>query len=190
MINNVTSQPSPQYSPPPPALRQTGSSRPTTPQRASPATSLSGSLDPAASPGTPGPFSDEGPSNVICPGCNYPFTSSDLQFKIALRSRWHLTCFKCITCQKTIDGDFINKGGPQCLECRNHPKTCVRCGQELNGTFLNIDKKWPYHPTCFTCYFCSVNLNQGVGINFYYSSEDKADVQFICDECKKKKKKT
>jgi len=97
---------------------------------------------------------------------------------------YHLRCFVCVKCKKTISGatKFFEKDGePYCILCRpislnvknnernsnplkenpsSNMRTCVKCGQiALNG-ILFAGKKW--HGHCFVCTHCGKRINKQV----------------------------
>lgn len=77
----------------------------------------------------------------------------------ALDKKYHKSCFACVNCNKTIEGDFHPEGNkPWCNDCYlEHKATrCADCGQPIVGTIMKTDDGRTFHEEC------SKKLTQGM----------------------------
>ncbi|KAF1811355.1 RhoGAP-domain-containing protein [Eremomyces bilateralis CBS 781.70] len=99
------------------------------------------------------------------------------QFVRALGALWHLECFSCRDCGKTVAQKFFPReeedgSGKQFALCetdyfRRLDLLCAKCGGALRGSYITaVDKK--YHIDHFTCSSCSLVFGEA---DSYYEHE-------------------
>lgn len=110
-----------------------------------------------------------------CAGCKKVIGGFSMEWKGAF---WHTECFKCSSCRNPlVDRTFAegDDGLPICSDCRLGGAKCVSCLKPLEaGAFVTAGKH-NYHPNCFNCASCRVNLR----------SKPYADVggRILCGSC-------
>ncbi|XP_061849281.1 actin-binding LIM protein 2 isoform X7 [Colius striatus] len=111
------------------------------------------------------PFSSTGSFPVQnlrnCGGCGSEIKNG--QSLIALNKHWHLGCFKCNTCGKLLNAEYISKDGVPYCETDYHAKfgiRCDNCEKYITGRVLEAGEKH-YHPTCARCVRCSQMFAEG-----------------------------
>lgn len=83
---------------------------------------------------------------------------------------YHPNCFRCSDCRREIRGRFYEQDGKIICE-EDYAATrdkCWGCDQPVVGQILKALNR-TYHPGCFTCSSCPLNLD---GIQFYVSKTD------------------
>ncbi|XP_030419928.1 actin-binding LIM protein 2 isoform X7 [Gopherus evgoodei] len=114
------------------------------------------SLPPAGSNST---FSIQALRN--CGGCGSEIKNG--QSLVALDKHWHLGCFKCRTCGKLLNAEYISKDGVPYCEMDYHAKfgiRCDNCEKYITGRVLEAGEKH-YHPACARCVRCSQMFAEG-----------------------------
>ncbi|XP_032623129.1 actin-binding LIM protein 2 isoform X6 [Chelonoidis abingdonii] len=114
------------------------------------------SLPPAGSNST---FSIQALRN--CGGCGSEIKNG--QSLVALDKHWHLGCFKCKTCGKLLNAEYISKDGVPYCEMDYHAKfgiRCDNCEKYITGRVLEAGEKH-YHPACARCVRCSQMFAEG-----------------------------
>ncbi|XP_030170139.1 actin-binding LIM protein 2 isoform X4 [Lynx canadensis] len=85
------------------------------------------------------------------------------QSLVALDKHWHLGCFKCETCGKQLDAEYISKDGLPYCETDYHTKFGIRCDgceKYITGHVLEAGEKH-YHPLCALCVRCGRMFAEG-----------------------------
>ncbi|XP_071609523.1 actin-binding LIM protein 2 isoform X11 [Heliangelus exortis] len=114
------------------------------------------SLPPSSSTGS---FPLQNPRN--CGGCGSEIKNG--QSLVALDKHWHLGCFKCNTCGKLLNAEYISKDGIPYCEMDYHAKfgiRCDNCEKYITGRVLEAGEKH-YHPSCARCVRCSQMFAEG-----------------------------
>ncbi|XP_039396882.1 actin-binding LIM protein 2 isoform X8 [Mauremys reevesii] len=114
------------------------------------------SLPPAGSNST---FSIQALRN--CGGCGSEIKNG--QSLVALDKHWHLGCFKCKTCGKLLNAEYISKDGVPYCEMDYHAKfgiRCDNCEKYITGRVLEAGEKH-YHPACARCVRCNQMFAEG-----------------------------
>uniref|UniRef100_A0A8U8B375 Actin-binding LIM protein 2 n=1 Tax=Geospiza parvula TaxID=87175 RepID=A0A8U8B375_GEOPR len=114
------------------------------------------SLPPASSTGS---FPVQNLRN--CGGCGSEIKNG--QSLVALDKHWHLGCFKCNTCGKLLNAEYISKDGVPYCETDYHAKfgiRCDNCEKYITGRVLEAGEKH-YHPTCARCVRCNQMFAEG-----------------------------
>uniref|UniRef100_A0A8C0FH29 Actin-binding LIM protein 2 n=1 Tax=Bubo bubo TaxID=30461 RepID=A0A8C0FH29_BUBBB len=96
-----------------------------------------------------------------CGGCGSEIKNG--QSLVALDKHWHLGCFKCNTCGKLLNAEYISKDGVPYCETDYHAKfgiRCDNCEKYITGRVLEAGEKH-YHPTCARCVRCSQMFAEG-----------------------------
>uniref|UniRef100_A0A8C4XKG7 Actin-binding LIM protein 2 n=1 Tax=Falco tinnunculus TaxID=100819 RepID=A0A8C4XKG7_FALTI len=96
-----------------------------------------------------------------CGGCGSEIKNG--QSLVALDKHWHLGCFKCDTCGKLLNAEYISKDGIPYCETDYHAKfgiRCDNCEKYITGRVLEAGEKH-YHPTCARCVRCSQMFAEG-----------------------------
>ncbi|XP_042667854.1 actin-binding LIM protein 2 isoform X3 [Centrocercus urophasianus] len=96
-----------------------------------------------------------------CGGCGSEIKNG--QSLVALDKHWHLGCFKCNTCGKLLNAEYISKDGIPYCETDYHAKfgiRCDNCEKYITGRVLEAGEKH-YHPTCARCIRCSQMFAEG-----------------------------
>nr|XP_020847799.1 actin-binding LIM protein 2 isoform X12 [Phascolarctos cinereus] len=96
-----------------------------------------------------------------CGGCGAEIKNG--QSLVALDKHWHLGCFKCKTCGKQLNAEYISKDGVPYCEADYHTKfgiRCDSCGKYITGRVLEAGEKH-YHPSCALCVRCSQMFSEG-----------------------------
>ncbi|XP_035180341.1 actin-binding LIM protein 2 isoform X9 [Oxyura jamaicensis] len=96
-----------------------------------------------------------------CGGCGSEIKNG--QSLVALDKHWHLGCFKCNTCGKLLNAEYISKDGIPYCETDYHAKFGIRCDsceKYITGRVLEAGEKH-YHPTCARCFRCSQMFAEG-----------------------------
>ncbi|XP_021251020.1 actin-binding LIM protein 2 isoform X13 [Numida meleagris] len=122
-----------------------------------------------------------------CGGCGSEIKNG--QSLVALDKHWHLGCFKCNTCGKLLNAEYISKDGIPYCETDYHAKfgiRCDNCEKYITGRVLEVTEQWKrltrevvespswrslaplyqagekhYHPTCARCVRCSQMFAEG-----------------------------
>jgi len=100
-----------------------------------------------------------------CKGCNTSLGTDGAQsveYSIVLSKMWHPGCIKCTVCSCALDsGVYGYDGMPHCethvLERRG--MKCAGCGQVAKGQVVLDTKGNQFHPECFCCVVCKVQLS-------------------------------
>lgn len=100
-----------------------------------------------------------------CARCSAKVTEDD-KWVTACEKTFHLRCFTCITCNKSLQGApqyFEHQGQPQCAACEEKAQPeCGQCHKKIPGTEASIkalEQTW--HQACFMCNKCHKKLGQG-----------------------------
>ncbi|KAM9143151.1 actin-binding LIM protein 2 isoform 3-T3 [Pangshura tecta] len=96
-----------------------------------------------------------------CGGCGSEIKNG--QSLVALDKHWHLGCFKCKTCGKLLNAEYISKDGIPYCEMDYHAKfgiRCDNCEKYITGRVLEAGEKH-YHPACARCVRCSQMFAEG-----------------------------
>ncbi|XP_012879346.1 PREDICTED: actin-binding LIM protein 2 [Dipodomys ordii] len=96
-----------------------------------------------------------------CGGCGLEITNG--QALVALDKHWHLGCFKCKTCGKLLNAEYISKDGLPYCEADYHSEFGIRCDgceQYITGRTLEAGEKH-YHPSCALCVRCGQMFAEG-----------------------------
>ncbi|XP_008831063.1 actin-binding LIM protein 2 isoform X1 [Nannospalax galili] len=96
-----------------------------------------------------------------CGGCGLEITNG--QALVALDKHWHLGCFKCKTCGKLLNAEYISKDGLPYCETDYHTKFGIRCDsctKYITGRVLEAGEKH-YHPSCAICVRCGQMFAEG-----------------------------
>uniref|UniRef100_A0A2K6GUZ6 Actin-binding LIM protein 2 n=1 Tax=Propithecus coquereli TaxID=379532 RepID=A0A2K6GUZ6_PROCO len=96
-----------------------------------------------------------------CGGCGAEIKNG--QALVALDKHWHLGCFKCKTCGKLLNAEYISKDGLPYCEADYHAKFGIRCDgceKYITGRVLEAGEKH-YHPSCALCVRCGQMFAEG-----------------------------
>ncbi|XP_065770526.1 actin-binding LIM protein 2 isoform X5 [Muntiacus reevesi] len=96
-----------------------------------------------------------------CGGCGVEIKNG--QSLVALDKHWHLGCFKCKTCGKQLNAEYISKDGLPYCEADYHTKFGIRCDgceKYITGHVLEAGEKH-YHPLCALCVRCGRMFAEG-----------------------------
>ncbi|XP_016051382.1 PREDICTED: actin-binding LIM protein 2 [Miniopterus natalensis] len=96
-----------------------------------------------------------------CGGCGTEIKNG--QSLVALDKHWHLGCFKCRTCGKELNAEYISKDGLPYCEADYHAKFGIRCDgceKYITGHVLEAGQKH-YHPLCALCVRCGRMFAEG-----------------------------
>ncbi|XP_033069525.1 actin-binding LIM protein 2 isoform X19 [Trachypithecus francoisi] len=96
-----------------------------------------------------------------CGGCGAEIKNG--QALVALDKHWHLGCFKCKSCGKLLNAEYISKDGLPYCEADYHAKfgiRCDRCEKYITGRVLEAGEKH-YHPSCALCVRCGQMFAEG-----------------------------
>nr|XP_040029868.1 actin-binding LIM protein 3 isoform X8 [Gasterosteus aculeatus aculeatus] len=105
------------------------------------------------------PIKIHGPSH--CAGCRAEIKQG--QSLLALEKQWHVSCFRCQTCNMVLTGEYISKDGVPYCEADYHAQygvKCETCSRYISGRVLEAGGKH-YHPTCARCSRCSMMFKEG-----------------------------
>ncbi|XP_045024808.1 actin-binding LIM protein 1 isoform X1 [Daphnia magna] len=124
-------------------------------------------MKPARSSPTPSsPVSNSGvntsSSTTQCTGCAKEIVEG--QALIALDSQWHVWCFKCVTCNTLLHGEYMGKDGlPYCEKDyqRQFGVKCDHCERFIAGKVLQAGDNHHFHPTCARCSKCGDPFGDG-----------------------------
>ncbi|XP_036902287.1 actin-binding LIM protein 2 isoform X9 [Sturnira hondurensis] len=96
-----------------------------------------------------------------CGGCGTEIKNG--QSLVALDKHWHLGCFRCKTCGKELNAEYISKDGLPYCEADYHAKFGIRCDgceKYITGHVLEAGEKH-YHPSCALCARCGQTFAEG-----------------------------
>ncbi|XP_053422057.1 actin-binding LIM protein 2 isoform X1 [Nycticebus coucang] len=96
-----------------------------------------------------------------CGGCGTEIKNG--QALVALDKHWHLGCFKCKSCGKLLNAEYISKDGLPYCEADYHTKfgiRCEGCEKYITGRVLEAGEKH-YHPSCALCVRCGQMFAEG-----------------------------
>ncbi|XP_013362229.1 PREDICTED: actin-binding LIM protein 2 isoform X8 [Chinchilla lanigera] len=96
-----------------------------------------------------------------CGGCGLEIKNG--QALVALDKHWHVGCFKCETCGKQLNAEYISKDGLPYCEADYHAKFGIRCNgceKFITGRVLEAGDKH-YHPSCALCVRCGQMFAEG-----------------------------
>nr|XP_012638913.1 actin-binding LIM protein 2 isoform X19 [Microcebus murinus] len=96
-----------------------------------------------------------------CGGCGTEIKNG--QALVALDKHWHLGCFKCKSCGKLLNAEYISKDGLPYCEADYHAKFGIRCDgceKYITGRVLEAGEKH-YHPSCALCVRCGQMFAEG-----------------------------
>ncbi|XP_041694699.1 actin-binding LIM protein 3-like isoform X2 [Coregonus clupeaformis] len=105
------------------------------------------------------PIKIHGPSH--CSGCGEDIKQG--QSLLALEKQWHVSCFKCHTCNMVLTGEYISKDNVPYCESDYHAQfgiKCETCSRYISGRVLEAGGKH-YHPTCARCARCHMMFTEG-----------------------------
>ncbi|KAM9375527.1 actin-binding LIM protein 3 isoform 2-T3 [Pholidichthys leucotaenia] len=105
------------------------------------------------------PIKIHGPSH--CAGCGAEIKQG--QSLLALEKQWHVSCFRCQTCNMVLTGEYISKDGVPYCEADYHAQygvKCEKCSRYISGRVLEAGGKH-YHPTCARCVRCNQTFKEG-----------------------------
>ncbi|KAI6189722.1 hypothetical protein M3Y97_00039400 [Aphelenchoides bicaudatus] len=95
-----------------------------------------------------------------CEGCQNAITS---KYITALDTHWHPECFVCDVCERPVGGSFFNGDGVPLCELHYHQRQgslCAHCQHPIAGRCISAMGR-KFHPSCFTCCYCSKKLLSG-----------------------------
>ncbi|KAJ4945536.1 hypothetical protein JOQ06_023220 [Pogonophryne albipinna] len=98
---------------------------------------------------------------VNCAGCGAEIKQG--QSLLALEKQWHVSCFRCRTCNMVLTGEYISKDGVPYCEADYHAQygvKCETCSRYISGRVLEAGGKH-YHPTCARCSRCNLMFKEG-----------------------------
>uniref|UniRef100_A0A672FEV4 Actin binding LIM protein family, member 3 n=1 Tax=Salarias fasciatus TaxID=181472 RepID=A0A672FEV4_SALFA len=104
------------------------------------------------------PIKIHGPN---CAGCGAEIKQG--QSLLALEKQWHVSCFRCRTCNMVLTGEYISKDGVPYCEADYHAQygvKCETCSRYISGRVLEAGGKH-YHPTCARCARCNMMFKEG-----------------------------
>ncbi|XP_076992423.1 actin-binding LIM protein 2 isoform X2 [Tamandua tetradactyla] len=96
-----------------------------------------------------------------CGGCGTEIKNG--QSLVALDKHWHLGCFKCKTCGKLLNAEYISKDGLPYCEDDYHMAfgiRCDHCEKYITGRVLEAGEKH-FHPSCALCVRCGQMFAEG-----------------------------
>ncbi|XP_072238261.1 filamin-binding LIM protein 1 [Leuresthes tenuis] len=102
-----------------------------------------------------------GVSKDLCGFCRKPIALSEPAIE-ALNRTYHEGCFQCRSCNISLAGKcFYNKAGiPFCEECYQASlELCWACGEVIADHLIRALER-PYHPSCFTCTTCKLQIGE------------------------------
>ncbi|XP_041845478.1 actin-binding LIM protein 3 isoform X5 [Melanotaenia boesemani] len=105
------------------------------------------------------PIKIHGPSH--CAGCGAEIKQG--QSLLALEKQWHVSCFRCQTCNMVLTGEYISKDGVPYCEADYHAQygvKCETCNRYISGRVLEAGGKH-YHPSCARCARCNTMFKEG-----------------------------
>uniref|UniRef100_A0A8C3AX20 Actin binding LIM protein family, member 3 n=1 Tax=Cyclopterus lumpus TaxID=8103 RepID=A0A8C3AX20_CYCLU len=105
------------------------------------------------------PIKIHGPSH--CAGCRAEIKQG--QSLLALEKQWHVSCFRCRTCNMILTGEYISKDGVPYCEADYHAQygvKCETCSRYISGRVLEAGGKH-YHPACARCSRCNMTFKEG-----------------------------
>ncbi|KAM9741854.1 actin-binding LIM protein 3 isoform 9-T9 [Menidia menidia] len=105
------------------------------------------------------PIKIHGPSH--CAGCGAEIKQG--QSLLALEKQWHVSCFRCKTCNMVLTGEYISKDGVPYCEADYHAQygvKCETCNRYISGRVLEAGGKH-YHPSCARCARCNMMFKEG-----------------------------
>ncbi|KAM7000905.1 actin-binding LIM protein 3 isoform 1-T1 [Tautogolabrus adspersus] len=105
------------------------------------------------------PIKIHGPSHCACCGAEI----KQGQSLLALEKQWHVSCFRCQTCNMVLTGEYISKDGVPYCEADYHAQygvKCETCSRYISGRVLEAGGKH-YHPTCARCSRCNLMFKEG-----------------------------
>ncbi|XP_051810595.1 actin-binding LIM protein 3 isoform X8 [Acanthochromis polyacanthus] len=105
------------------------------------------------------PIKIHGPSH--CAGCGAEIKQG--QSLLALEKQWHVSCFRCRTCNMVLTGEYISKDGVPYCEADYHAQygvKCETCSRYISGRVLEAGGKH-YHPACARCARCNMMFKEG-----------------------------
>ncbi|XP_072252153.1 actin-binding LIM protein 3 isoform X3 [Leuresthes tenuis] len=105
------------------------------------------------------PIKIHGPSH--CAGCGAEIKQG--QSLLALEKQWHVSCFRCQTCNMVLTGEYISKDGVPYCEADYHAQygvKCETCNRYISGRVLEAGGKH-YHPSCARCARCNMMFKEG-----------------------------
>ncbi|XP_013886882.1 actin-binding LIM protein 3 isoform X2 [Austrofundulus limnaeus] len=105
------------------------------------------------------PIKIHGPSH--CAGCGAEIKQG--QSLLALEKQWHVSCFRCQTCNMVLTGEYISKEGVPYCEADYHAQfgvKCETCNRYISGRVLEAGGKH-YHPSCARCARCNTTFKEG-----------------------------
>ena len=112
-----------------------------------------------------------------CLTCCCPI--NDRSYKTAMGFNFHSDCFKCFSCEITLEKYLPLHGKPLCLSCfekNSEQSVCGICNKTLGQTepiFHALNQK--FHPECFVCSVCKCRFMDG-HYNFINESP-------LCNKC-------
>ncbi|OCK79376.1 hypothetical protein K432DRAFT_330298 [Lepidopterella palustris CBS 459.81] len=98
-----------------------------------------------------------------CRGCSEPIVGKSVKAADGrLTGRYHKQCFVCKTCRapfQTADFYVINNF-PYCEQHYHqlNGSLCKTCDKGIEGQYLETDRQQKFHPNCFTCQHCRIQL--------------------------------
>uniref|UniRef100_A0A2K5CDJ5 Actin-binding LIM protein 2 n=1 Tax=Aotus nancymaae TaxID=37293 RepID=A0A2K5CDJ5_AOTNA len=98
---------------------------------------------------------------LCCGGCGTEIRNG--QALVALDKHWHLGCFKCKSCGKLLNAEYISKDGLPYCEADYHAKFGIRCDsceKYITGRVLEAGEKH-FHPSCALCVRCGQMFAEG-----------------------------
>ncbi|KAJ8276265.1 hypothetical protein COCON_G00080170 [Conger conger] len=96
-----------------------------------------------------------------CAGCKEEIKHG--QSLLALEKQWHVSCFKCQTCNTVLTAEYISKDGVPYCEADYHAQfgiRCETCDRYISGRVLEAGGKH-YHPSCARCARCNMMFTEG-----------------------------
>ena len=102
-------------------------------------------------------------SKATCQACQLPIYGKSVKTADGrLPGRYHKSCFVCRTCAAPFPtGEFyVLDNSPYCAQHYHqlNGSCCSRCNVGIEGQYLETDAALKFHPSCFGCTKCAVEL--------------------------------
>ncbi|XP_017091878.2 actin-binding LIM protein 3 isoform X5 [Drosophila bipectinata] len=97
-----------------------------------------------------------------CAGCGELLKEG--QALVALDRQWHVSCFRCKSCQVVLNGEYMGKDAvPYCEKCyqKGYGVKCAYCSRFISGKVLQAGDNHHFHPTCARCTKCGDPFGDG-----------------------------
>ena len=102
----------------------------------------------------------------ICRACGDPIRGKSIcSADGRLTGKYHKACFVCTTCQDafTTTTFYVHNDKPYCERHyhRANGSLCGKCKKGIEGEYLADEEGTKYHPNCFQCADCGLQLGDG-----------------------------